>query len=164
MCGREAAAAPRVLLGREGCGPGCPGRASVEPDPELMRGLGAVAVSCPRLEPSLAGRRWRPGREGLCGNSPVGGGGRAVPAHEARGKGGKEGGSSPAGARPRWALCGGDRPVRPGWRPAPRGVGLREGARISAFLINSAYLNLREGKLLKFSRTLSGSESNMHFT
>lgn len=46
-----------------------------------------------------------------------------------------------------------------------RGVGLRGGEGISALLINPACLNLCGGKLFcrKFGRTLSGSESNVHF-
>lgn len=70
----------RVRAGGRGCsarppraglrsGASLPGRAAVEPDPELVRGLGAAAASClaAGTEPSLAGRRRQQGREGLCG-------------------------------------------------------------------------------------------------
>lgn len=154
----------------------------MEPDPELLRGLGAVLP--PALLPGLSSlggsavaaeerRLVRKIIRWAAEGEPLLWGRRECLAGLVPGLGGPCAGE--AALRPPCGRAGGPhRRAAPGpglgeagplQRWTERGMGLRTGEGMSALLINPACLNLHGGKLfcLKFGRTLSGSESSVSF-
>lgn len=153
VCGREAAAAPRVLLGRDSCGRGCPCPAA--PLRSLTRswcggsGQWLPPAPLPGLSPLWRAGGGGRGEKAYTENSPMGGGGRAAAVSSVGREGRREGPSRLVPGR--GGPCAGE--AGPHRRAAPwpglgkatllqrwteRGAGLREGEGISELLINPA--------------------------